>query len=258
MRRKLWYQILALGLVVGLSFISPIKGVWQNIIAGSAHYIGQKSQGVVEWIGIFNRIEELDKENIALKKQVNELQAQLAADAEIKQENDNLRSQIGLVNSQDAQTIISARVIGRTPKTYIQTLILDQGFKDGVKTGYTVVSDGFLVGQITEVTTTTSQVELITSGRLMVPVVLQNSRASAVLSSTLEGIIIDEIPTDTEVQVGELILTQALENIILPDIPVATVREVIKRKGDIFQQVVADSPIAFNQLEMVMIMGNND
>lgn len=233
------------------------RGVWQASVGRSALWVGQKATRVTDSISsllhlsnIDKRLKEVEEENSGLRSEIAELQ-------QLKQENETLRKELKLRSkSLDSENIIGARIISRSPANFLQTYVVDAGSDDGVAEGQTVIASGYLVGQIKSVTPRTSEVSIISSGQLILPVALQGSHGTGVVRGGLEGLTIEEVPLDTEVKEGELVVTQDLEGIVVPNIPVGTVRSIQQRKGDIFQRVIAETPLDFSRLSIVSIIKN--
>jgi rod shape-determining protein MreC len=241
-------------LIAALGMWSPSQTIWQKSIGRSATIASGLLQRVTNRVVAFVRLTDLDKENKYLKIENEQLKAEVARFKETEQNNEILRKEISSERIFSGYEAVSAKVIGHTPINFLQTLILDRGSRDGIKVGQTVTAQGYLVGQVYAVTATTCQVNIISGGRLMLPVILQDSRGTGTIRGGLEGLMVSDIPLDTLIKEGELVITQDTGGVIVPGIPVGAVRRIIKKQGDIFQQAIADSSLQFTKLEMVIIL----
>ncbi|HOE74720.1 MAG TPA: rod shape-determining protein MreC [bacterium] len=233
------------------------REVWQKSVGASANYVACNFSFVTDRALAMLRLTSIDKALKEEQEKNTQLSAEVATLQALEKENEILRAEIDL-NKQlyRAEKAISARVISRSPANFLQSYVLDVGANQGVEVGQTVTSSGYLLGQVRSVTPNTSEVILITSGRLLLPAILQNSKATGVISGGLEGLTLEEISLDTQVEEGELIFTQDIDGIVVANIPVATVSSVQARKGDIFQTIIANSPLDFTKITVVNIIKN--
>ena len=249
--------IAALFIATVLAIWPLSRGVWQKSVGASAGYVARQFSTLTDRAFAMLRLTSIDRALKEEQEKNTQLSAEVAALQALEAENETLRAEINL-NKQlyRAEKAIAARVISRSHANFLQSYVLDAGSNQGVEVGQTVTSSGYLLGQVRSITPDTSEVILITSGRLLLPAFLQNSKATGVISGGLEGLMLEEIPLDTQVAEGELIFTQDIDGIVVANIPVATVSSVQARKGDIFQTVVANSPLDFAKIAIVNIIKN--
>ena len=243
---------IALTALLGLWPLS--RSWWQRSVGQSAYIVGAAGQLGSDKVSALARLTSLDTENKQLREENQRLQSELAHLKEVEKENTALKKEAGAEPSVRGYRPITARVIGHTPVNYLQTMIIDRGERDGLQKGQTVVAQGYLVGQIVSTTQTTSQVSVVINGQLTLPVILQDSRGTGVVRGGLDGLLVSDIPLDAAIKESEMVITQDVGNFIIPDIAVGTVRRVIRHQGDIFQQVLADSPLNFSRLEVVIVL----
>lgn len=182
------------------------------------------------------------------------LQSRLAKLSEIEYENEILKKELGFLKSQDTAQTVPAAIIGHSPGGYLKSLVIDKGQNDGLQAGQAVISQGFLVGLLTQVRADNSEVTLITDYNLLVPVVLQQSRGTGLLRGGISGLTIEDIPLNIAIQKEENVTTSGLGGQIPAGVAVGKVLNVISKEGEIFQKAAVSSPIDFARLEMVFIL----
>lgn len=104
-------------------------------------------------------------ENRKLKRDVSELRAQIAASQTAQRENAELRKLVGLdslPNFRAGRSLVTARVIARSPTVFNSTITIDKGSSSGIHTDQAVVSGDGLVGHVTAAAPHAAQVTLIT------------------------------------------------------------------------------------------------
>ncbi|MFA6492704.1 MAG: rod shape-determining protein MreC [Patescibacteria group bacterium] len=196
----------------------------------------------------------LGNENQKLIKENLELQSQLAILKEVQHENEVLKKEMGFLNTKGDLKLIPSNIIGRSMSGYLRTITIDRGTNDGIKQNQAVVSQGFLVGTVKSVSSTSSEVILITDNNSLVPVVLQDSRGTGLLRGGLSGLAIEDVPLNVPIKNGEQVVTSGLGGDIPMGIMVGTTDDIVSREGEIFQKVTVKSPIQIYFLEFVFVV----
>lgn len=254
----LFFIILAIvGLFLPLNFTStPRNYFWQTVKP-----IGWTFRSSVGHLfpfvkNIFN-LSRIVKQNTNLINENLNLQSQLAKTSEVEYENEILKKELGFAKTKESTQTIPAAIIGQS-SGYLKNLVIDKGEMDGIVKGTAVVSQGYLVGTITEVRKNNSDVTLITDVNSLIPVILQNSRGTGLMRGGIAGLIAEDIPLNIGIQKGENILTSGLGGQIPQGLLIGSVKETISKEGEIFQKVDILSPIEFSKLEVLFIIKSND
>lgn len=193
------------------------------------------------------RVAALEAENAVLK-------SEHIVQQESVQEQQLISKQQASADALHAGTTIPARVISRSPTLLLDTITLDKGSVDGVALHDAVVADGFFAGVIHTISGHESQVLLITNPSLMIPVLFQTTRAQGLFQSSLEGLIVGDVPSSIAIKSGEVVLTNDIGHVVPHGLPIGTVDRTITATSDIVQRVRIQSPIVFHQLEYVGIL----
>lgn len=194
------------------------------------------------------------KQNTNLIKENLELQSRLAKLSEVEYENEILKKELNFAQTKEAETeLVPTAIIGRT-SGYLKTMTIDKGEKDGFVKGQAVISQGFLVGTLTEVRPDNAEVTLITDFNSLVPVVLQISRGTGLLRGGLQGLTVEDIPLNIEINPSEDVVTSGLGGQIPAGIIVGKFVAVVSRQGEIFQKITVNSPIDFSKLEVLFVV----
>ncbi len=176
----------------------------------------------------------------ALQKQVHQLTSEYAAAKAAEIENQQLRKEVGLDDSIgiSAYHPVTAQVILRDPTLWYQTVGIDKGTDDGVALHDPVLSDGALVGEVSEVSATASFVSLITDHTVSVTARVTDSAGDTGELVPAVGspnqLVLQYLPAPNPGQVqngpqqGLLVETagfksNSLESYFPPNIPIGTV-----------------------------------
>ncbi|MBM4128592.1 MAG: rod shape-determining protein MreC [Nitrospira sp.] len=185
----------------------------------------------------FNRMLLREKENISLKKEVNQLHQENQKLQEAMRENKRLRELLSL-KQQDPGYVTAARIISKVPDHWSKTLVLDKGLTDGVKKDMTAITPRGLVGKITEASQSYSYLLLLTDINFSVAVRLQETRKEGLLSGTgPRKCKLKYIPHEEEVKVGDTVITSGMDALFPKGIPVGYVSGVDKKSAGFFQDI---------------------
>lgn len=210
------------------------------------------SQKTINFFTIISTLKSLASENASLKSQLNELKAQLSHDKEIQHENDILHQELNFTQ-QNSTTSLPAELIGQSATGVIKDLVVDKGSGDGVQVGQPVLAQGFLVGTVRTVTHHQATVMLLTNPGSLVPVLLQDSRATGILRGGISGLTVTDLLIDATIHPDETVVTSGLGGTLPSGIPIGKVIDIITHKGDITKKTTVGSPIDTTKLEIVFI-----
>lgn len=104
-----------------------------------------------------------------------------------------------------------------------QRLVLDAGSSDGVHLGQPVIDAGGLMGQIIQTTPSHSTVLLLTDPDHAVPVVVSRNGVRLIVYGRGGRLELSDVPMNTDVKVGDVILTSGLGGRFPAGFPVGTV-----------------------------------
>lgn len=194
---------IALGLILGLTLIIlnlPARTTAQlklgigsvflpllGLNSASQELAGQAGDALLTRRQLLNQVDDLRRQNA-------ELWPKAARAEELARENDRLRRYVGWQQSQPWKLKL-AKVILRDPANWWRTAQIDVGSRDGVRTNMPVLApDGALVGRISSVSLTRSQVLFLGDPNCKVAVHVENeSRDSGVIvgSGPLDGDLVE-------------------------------------------------------------------
>lgn len=256
MKKYRFVIIILVLVIIGFIFspIAPVKDFFFKIFSPITSGLNSNTGGVRSFLSDLRSIRNLSADNRKLKEENNTLKSEIASLKEISHENEILKNELGFVKNQDKEELVNARVISKSVTPFLQSILIDKGEKDEIKTGQIVMSQGHLVGTIVAAYSDYSEIQLITSSKTMIPILLQKSRATGLLKSNLEGLYIDNIPIDEKVEEGDTVLTSNLSKEIPSDIVIGTISKVTTYKSQIFQNIKVTSPLEFSKLEFVFVV----
>lgn len=168
-------------------------------------------------------------ENERLKKERALLLQWQAVARKLDAENKNLRDLLNFVSDPEA-SFISARVIADTGGAFANSAVINAGERAGVRKGQAAITGDGLVGRVTDVGGRSARVLLITDLNSRIPVVIQSSRARAIMAgdNTQRPRLIHLAP-GALVSQGDRIVTSGHGGAFPPGLPVGIVASVSEK-----------------------------
>lgn len=159
----------------------------------------------------FYKFDELVEENIALKEEVAELQAQIYDNRELEEMYAWMSGFLEMKRQHMDYSMTEASVTGRASGTYSSMLKLDVGSGAGIAVGMPVVTESGIVGQITEVGYSSSMVTTLVEAQSAIGAYVERTGEAGIaqgdIQLTEKGLIKMELSSDTTVQIGDRILS---------------------------------------------------
>lgn len=193
--------------------------------------------------GIFN-LSKLQTENAEIKDTNNRLQAEVAQLQEAKKENDKLRADLKFVSSAN-YSYEAAEITVTEPSNLRSVLMINKGKKDGITSGMAVISEGFMIGKIFEVSDSNSKVMLITDPSSAIPVTLQQANTNGLAKGQIgTGIAMEKIPQGEQLKEGDTVITSGLGGEVPKGLILGYITRIEKQDNSLF--VTADIRPAAN------------
>ncbi len=249
--------LLVAGLVTGR--LATAGEVFRWLVLPAEAWLSRQGAWLHRQLRFPEDVTSLREENERLRRELERLQVDQIRFTEIELENRRLRALLRFAEAHPYYDVRGASVvgmvIGRDPARVVDRLILNVGEQDGIRPGMPVVTETGLVGHIVQVHKTTSVVMPITAAESAVNAIIQASRQTGVVRGQgTDTLVMDYIPLDAAVQVGDLVLTSGLGAIYPPKILIGQVVAVERHDYDMFQRARIRPTVPFRQLEQVLIL----
>ena len=135
----------------------------------------------------------------------------------------------------------AAQVLYDAADPYTRKVIIDKGMTDGVAPGSPVIDESGVLGQVTRVYPSVSEITLITNRDQAIPV--QNARTGARGIAFGDGaghagaLELRFMAANADVQAGDVLATSGVDGVYPPGLPVAKVDRVERRVDSAFARV---------------------
>ncbi|MEM6682423.1 MAG: rod shape-determining protein MreC [Pseudomonadota bacterium] len=180
-------------------------------------------------------------ENVALQKQMQELDGLRRTVEQLSDENAAYRRQLAAV-SWPSQVVATGRVLSHGGGTYTKSVLLAAGSSAGIAEGYAVVSSAGLVGQVVAVAPLLSRVLLVNDFSSRVPVVVDSTATPGIAEGTnAQRLKLDFLPIDFSGSQGARISTSGSGGLFPAGLPLGRlIVEQVAGKSAYFIEPFAD------------------
>lgn len=149
---------------------------------------------------------------------------------------------------------LSARVVGKEPAYWYQTIVVDRGRKDDVLEGMIVLDPSGVVGQIIHTGEHYSKILLANAPSSAIDAMIQKNRTRGILKGAGEkGYELHYVLKNADVKEGDEIVTAGIGGIFPAGIPLGQVSKIHKRRRGMFQEIEVRPYVDFQKLEFVLI-----
>lgn len=228
--------------------LQPVRNVLSTIFS-PVRAAGDAVFGPIgdAWKGAWG-YDELSDENARLSAQLDEAQSDSAEVARLEAENQELKAALE-IEVEGVETV-NGEVVSGPISNFDPTIQIDLGSDDGVERGMAVVTGlsegpgGGLLGRVTLVQGGRSTVMLVTSSSFQVGVVVGGDQAVMVGRGPDRPMLIEGVPLETEVEVGDWVTTSRMDESQFPkNLKIGQV-SAIRTSTNGLSQVIEVEPMA--------------
>lgn len=239
----------------------------RSVRTGLDELVSPMSSALYSWINRSGTPSDLEAELAAVRQ---ERDALVAQNSQLTAENESLQQQIreeAAESRYPGVNLMKAHVIRRDPTGNQMALIIDLGSSDGVREGMAVVNPDILVGQVVEVTETTSKVLLIVDASEQIGAMLLDSRADGIIYGQWQvggHLVMRHVRSNVTPTEGEWVVTSGLSQTqtrqVPPNIPIGIVigDPIHDEQTDTLEFQVQPGIGDFNSLTVVYVAVNTD
>jgi len=225
-----------------LDFIGPLQSVATRVFSGIADLKN-------EYIALL----DVRAENKQLQAQIDKYLTELG---EYREGYSTYRHLQELLALKDKLTFkpIAARVVGKEPAYWYQTLVVDRGKKDDILEGMIALSPGGVVGQVMHTSDNYSKILLANAPSSAIDAMVQKNRTRGILKGAGEkGFVLQYVLKTADVEVGDFIVTAGIGGVFPAGIPLGKISKIEKKQRGMFQEIEVEPSIDFQKLEYVLL-----
>lgn len=197
----------------------------------------------------------LQIDNVRLLAENRELRARSLRFDALMRENERLRLLLeSSANRGEEVAVADILEIDRNPVS--RQIVIDKGSRQHIYVGQPIADAHGILGQIVEVTPFTSTALLIADARHAMAVQVNRTglRAIAVGAGDADQLFLNFVPTNADVQVGDLVISSGLDNRFPAGYPVGEVSEVSTSPGEQFAKVAVKPSAEISRVREVLLV----
>jgi cell shape-determining protein MreC len=187
-----------------------------------------------------------------LQAKITSLESEVASLLYLKSENELLKSAI-ITKNDTGITPIQAKIVTFDNDFTRSSATVAVGAKEGVRVNQPAIYLGYLVGQVKEVSESSSKIQFLNDANSKIAIQIQkDSPSQGILKSEYGNVLeVDSVPKLDSIAKDQNIITTPTDTI-----PAGILAGKIKdiSEGDLFHRIIVDYPINFYQLTEVFIL----
>lgn len=189
-----------------------------------------------------------------LREQNEQLRQLLSNAEEYRQEAERLQELLDMKNISGVTGPV-AHIIGRSTNAWDQSITIDRGSDDGVRSGMTIMGATGVIGQVTRTTANTATVRLLTDPNSGAAVMVQSSREDGIVRGSINGLLfLEDLDEDVIPTVGDVIVTSGLGGSYERGLIVGSVVSVNKSVSNPTGSIVVNPNDSASVLEEVIVV----
>lgn len=221
--------------------LSPVQVGWYRLEQAASE----------KWLTV-TRIGSLSEDNFRLREENDQLKEQIATLSGAKKENDALRAQLGVAETESFQLLL-AQTLGFSPALGAKELQLSVGSTQGVQEGQVVVSGKVALGKISRVQADRSTLRLITDPQTKVLAIAVGGAKGLLIGQFQASAKLTKVLQEEKLNISEIILTSG-EGDWPKGLVVGEVIKVTKRDNELFQEAEVRPLVDYERLEQVFVI----
>lgn len=241
----------------------PKPILWVNdVTAVVGRFVSTPTNAMMRFTDSINDLMNTYEDNQRLKRQISSLEELEAQNKILQSENEELSALLDLQPSLVGKNVIASSVISRSPDTWLDSITIDVGSNSGIEENMSVMTESGLVGHVTEVSATSSKVQLlITENNQMknvaVSIQTDDSIVSGILSDYEEKtqeLILKQVPNDAQVSEGNTVTTSGLGGVSPEGLIIGEVTSVSSDNFGLSQSVRVKPAADFKDIRSVLVI----
>ncbi len=243
--------------------LSGIEKLYRELVSPIHKGLAIVSGGIVDTVNYFKELKNAATEVEKLRDELTKIQLELEKAKEIALENQRLQELVGF-KKQAEYELMPTRVIGRDPRAWLKTIVIDKGQNHKVTPGTPIVTYSGIVGYVTTTTKSTSQVTLLVDPKTTLGGIVQRTRDYVVIDNANPKGQLKVTPlyqkednnqatsTLVDFQIGDLVVTSGFGGIYPKGITIGTITSI--KQGTEGLVGTLSPAVDFRRLEEVFIL----
>lgn len=245
--------------------LNTFESIIKDVVVEVQKIVYMPFKGFDSLLSDYNDLRDVLKENKILKSNVEKIESLEAENIELKQEIKKLKEELKVEYVLSDYDYLNATVVSRNAGTWYNNLTIDKGSHNGIKEGMVVINSTGVIGKITNVSTFSSDVKLITTtdtnNKISVKVVSGNKQLTGLINSYdyETGFLEVEGISNTEtVSIGDLVYTSGLGGVFPSGILIGKVESITTDVYDLAKIINVSPSANFDDINYVTVLKRAD
>ena len=271
--RRLFLVILIIVIVSAVLFytikkdrsLNTFESFTKDIVVEVQKIFYQPIHGFSKMIEEFTSLKDVKKENQILKSNVEKMEATETENIELKQEIGRLKGELNIEHVLTDYDYLNATVISRNSFYWYNMLTIDKGSHNGIKEGMVVINSTGLIGKITNVSTFSSDVKLITTNDTNNKISVTVTNGDTKLTGIINGydykkglLTVEGISNTATVNNGDYVYTSGLGGVFPSGILIGRVEGITTDDYDLSKIINVKPSAKFDDINFVTVLKRND
>ena len=271
--RRLFLVILIIVIVSAVLFytikkdrsLNTFEAFTKDIVVEVQKIFYQPIHGFSKMIEEFTSLKDVKKENQILKSNVEKMEATETENIELKQEIERLKGEWNIEHVLTDYDYLNATVISRNSFYWYNMLTIDKGSHNGIKEGMVVINSTGLIGKITNVSTFSSDVKLITTNDTNNKISVTVTNGDTKLTGIINGydykkglLTVEGISNTATVNNGDYVYTSGLGGVFPSGILIGRVEGITTDDYDLSKIINVKPSAKFDDINFVTVLKRND
>ena len=233
-----------------------------DVTAVVGRFVSTPTNAMMRFTDSINDLMNTYEDNQRLKSQISSLEELEAQNEILQSENEELSALLDLQPSLVGKNVIASSVISRSPDTWLDSITIDVGTNSGIEESMSVMTESGLVGHVTEVSATSSKVQLlITENNQMKNVAVSIQTDDGIVSGILsdydektQELILKQVPNDAKVSEGNTVTTSGLGGVSPEGLIIGEVTSASSDNFGLSQSVKVKPAADFKDIRSVLVI----
>lgn len=271
--KRLFLIILIIIIVLAILFytikkdrnLNTFESFFKDMVVEIQKIVYKPISGFNNMMDEFFSLKEVKKENQILKSNVEKMESMEAENIELKQEIERLKGELNIEHVLTDYDYLNATVISRNSFSWYNLLTIDKGSHNGIKEGMVVVNSTGLIGKITNVSTFSSDVKLITTNDTNNKISVTITNGDNKLTGIINGydyekglLTVEGISNTATVVNGDYVYTSGLGGVFPSGILIGKVENITTDVYDLSKIINVKPSAKFDDINFVTVLKRND
>jgi rod shape-determining protein MreC len=224
-------------------------GVFGDVQRGSSAGVS----GVRTIWGRYARLRDVEKENADLKRRLEAVQVEFQERRALADRARGLEQLLDLRDRSQLRTL-AADIIASSASPDFQTLTIDKGTSQELRTDMAVIAAEGVVGRIVVPSPRAAKVQLLIDRNAAAGALVERSRAQGVVKGSGDDRLrLEFVSEAADVATGDLVVTSGIEGIFPKGFTIGRV-EAVEKAGPAYKRITVKPAVDFSALEEVLVV----